>query len=108
MTHTDTHTYTHTHTHTLHTQDVSKLAHARQQHNIESRLRTPDVCLYVCVCVPVCMCASVRVCVCVCVCVCSTEVPNVYHCGYHSEKSFAACSYLITRPGGNVMVDTPR
>lgn len=33
---------------------------------------------------------------------------NVYHCGYHSEKSFGAASYLITRPDGNVMVDSPR
>lgn len=33
---------------------------------------------------------------------------NVYHCGYHSEKSFAAASYLIQRPEGNVLVDSPR
>ena len=33
---------------------------------------------------------------------------NVYHCGYHSEKSFGAASYLIARPDGNVMVDSPR
>ncbi|MBE9096235.1 MBL fold metallo-hydrolase [Tychonema sp. LEGE 07203] len=33
---------------------------------------------------------------------------NVYHCGYHSEKSFGAASYLIVRPEGNVLVDSPR
>ena len=33
---------------------------------------------------------------------------NVYHCGYHSEKSYGAASYLIQRPEGNVMIDSPR
>ncbi|MFB2937497.1 MBL fold metallo-hydrolase [Aerosakkonemataceae cyanobacterium BLCC-F154] len=33
---------------------------------------------------------------------------NVYHCGYHSEKSFAAASYFITRPEGNILIDSPR
>ena len=33
---------------------------------------------------------------------------NVYHCGYHSESSFGAASYLIARPEGNVLVDSPR
>jgi glyoxylase-like metal-dependent hydrolase (beta-lactamase superfamily II)/ferredoxin len=33
---------------------------------------------------------------------------NVYHCGYHSEKSFGAASYFIQRPEGNVLVDSPR
>ncbi|MEM7180387.1 MAG: MBL fold metallo-hydrolase [Spirochaetota bacterium] len=33
---------------------------------------------------------------------------NVYHMGYHSEKSFGAASYLITREDGNIMVDSPR
>ncbi|MEG3974649.1 MBL fold metallo-hydrolase [Microcoleus sp. herbarium8] len=33
---------------------------------------------------------------------------NVYHCGYHSEKSFGAASYLIVRPEGNILVDSPR
>ena len=33
---------------------------------------------------------------------------NVYHCGYHSESSFGAASYLIQRPEGNVLVDSPR
>ncbi|HEY9876914.1 MAG TPA: MBL fold metallo-hydrolase [Leptolyngbyaceae cyanobacterium] len=33
---------------------------------------------------------------------------GVYHCGYHSEDSYGAASYLITRPDGNVLVDSPR
>lgn len=33
---------------------------------------------------------------------------DVFHCGFHSEKSFGATSYLIVRPGGNVLVDSPR
>lgn len=33
---------------------------------------------------------------------------NVYHCGYHSEKSYAATSYFIQRLDGNVLVDSPR
>lgn len=36
---------------------------------------------------------------------------NVYFCGFTSESSFGAWSYLITRPeaeGGNVLVDSPR
>lgn len=36
---------------------------------------------------------------------------NVYFCGYTSEKSFGAWSYLIVRPdseGGNLLVDSPR
>ena len=32
----------------------------------------------------------------------------VYHCGYHAENSFGAASYLIQRPEGNVLVDSPR
>ncbi len=34
--------------------------------------------------------------------------PPVYHCGYHSAKSFGAASYLILREEGNLMVDSPR
>lgn len=39
-----------------------------------------------------------------------SECPGVYHCGFHSEKSFGATSYLIVREGddGNVMMDSPR
>ena len=41
-----------------------------------------------------------------------TEVDeNVYFCGFTSESSFGAWSYLITRPeteGGNVLIDSPR
>lgn len=33
---------------------------------------------------------------------------NVYHCGYHSEKSFGAASYFIQLPEGNILVDSPR
>ncbi|MFM7425879.1 MAG: MBL fold metallo-hydrolase [Elainella sp.] len=33
---------------------------------------------------------------------------SVYHCGYHAESSFGAASYLIQRPEGNVLVDSPR
>ena len=36
---------------------------------------------------------------------------DVDHCGFHSEASFGAASYLIRRPperGGNVLVDSPR
>jgi glyoxylase-like metal-dependent hydrolase (beta-lactamase superfamily II)/ferredoxin len=32
----------------------------------------------------------------------------VSHCGYHAEASFGATSYFIARPGGNVLVDSPR
>jgi len=32
----------------------------------------------------------------------------VHYCGYHSSKSFGAASYLILRPEGNILVDTPR
>ena len=33
---------------------------------------------------------------------------HVYHCGYHAESSYGAASYLIQRPDGNVLVDSPR
>lgn len=33
---------------------------------------------------------------------------DVYHCGYHSERSYAATSYFIQHPQGNVLVDSPR
>ena len=32
----------------------------------------------------------------------------VYHLGYHSDRSFGAVAYLIRRPAGNIMVDSPR
>ncbi|KAJ1692472.1 hypothetical protein LUZ63_009170 [Rhynchospora breviuscula] len=35
-------------------------------------------------------------------------LPGIYHCGYHSEKSFAATSYFISHPEGSIMVDSPR
>jgi glyoxylase-like metal-dependent hydrolase (beta-lactamase superfamily II)/ferredoxin len=33
---------------------------------------------------------------------------NVFYCGFTSESSFGAASYLIRRPEGNVLVDSPR
>ena len=33
---------------------------------------------------------------------------NIFHCGYHAENSYGAASYLIQRPEGNVLVDSPR
>jgi glyoxylase-like metal-dependent hydrolase (beta-lactamase superfamily II)/ferredoxin len=33
---------------------------------------------------------------------------EVYHLGYHAEASFGAASYLVRRPEGNVLVDSPR
>jgi glyoxylase-like metal-dependent hydrolase (beta-lactamase superfamily II)/ferredoxin len=33
---------------------------------------------------------------------------EVSFCGYTSEKSFGAWSYLVERPSGNVLVDSPR
>ena len=33
---------------------------------------------------------------------------DVVHCGFHHKASFGAASYLIVRPGGNVLVDSPR
>ena len=33
---------------------------------------------------------------------------DVYFCGFASEASYGASSYLIVRPGGNVLVDSPR
>jgi glyoxylase-like metal-dependent hydrolase (beta-lactamase superfamily II)/ferredoxin len=33
---------------------------------------------------------------------------NIYHCGYHSEKSYGAASYFIQLASGNILVDSPR
>ena len=33
---------------------------------------------------------------------------QVHYCGYASESSFGASSYLLVRPGGNVLIDSPR
>jgi glyoxylase-like metal-dependent hydrolase (beta-lactamase superfamily II)/ferredoxin len=33
---------------------------------------------------------------------------GVHFCGFAAESSFGASSYLIVRPGGNVLVDSPR
>jgi hypothetical protein len=34
--------------------------------------------------------------------------PGLYYLGYASPDSFGAASYLLARPDGNVMVDSPR
>jgi glyoxylase-like metal-dependent hydrolase (beta-lactamase superfamily II)/ferredoxin len=34
--------------------------------------------------------------------------PGVFLCGFNSRKSFGAASYLVVRPEGNVLVDSPR
>ncbi|GMG98881.1 hypothetical protein Nepgr_000721 [Nepenthes gracilis] len=36
------------------------------------------------------------------------RIPGVYHCGYHSVKSFGAASYLVVHAEGNILVDSPR
>jgi glyoxylase-like metal-dependent hydrolase (beta-lactamase superfamily II)/ferredoxin len=33
---------------------------------------------------------------------------DVQHCGYHHPDTFGAASYLVVRPEGNVLVDSPR
>lgn len=33
---------------------------------------------------------------------------DIFYCGYTSESSYGAASYLVRRPGGNVLVDSPR
>ncbi|MDY6781683.1 MAG: MBL fold metallo-hydrolase [Cyanobacteriota bacterium] len=33
---------------------------------------------------------------------------NVYYCGYTSELSYAAASYFIQHPEGNILIDSPR
>jgi glyoxylase-like metal-dependent hydrolase (beta-lactamase superfamily II)/ferredoxin len=33
---------------------------------------------------------------------------DVYYCGYASQSSFGASSYLVVRPSGNVLIDSPR
>ncbi|MGZ4836510.1 MAG: MBL fold metallo-hydrolase [Terriglobales bacterium] len=35
-------------------------------------------------------------------------VDNVYFCGFTAESSFGAWAYLMVRPEGNVLVDSPR
>ena len=34
--------------------------------------------------------------------------PGVFHTGFHSKSSFGASSYLVVRPEGNVLIDSPR
>ncbi|MGE0255326.1 MAG: MBL fold metallo-hydrolase [Alphaproteobacteria bacterium] len=33
---------------------------------------------------------------------------EVYHCGWHAEASFGAAAWLVRRPDGNILVDSPR
>jgi hypothetical protein len=33
---------------------------------------------------------------------------EVYYCGWASRRSFGASSYLIVRPAGSVLIDSPR
>ncbi len=33
---------------------------------------------------------------------------GISHCGYHSADSFGAASYVVQRPEGNILVDSPR
>jgi hypothetical protein len=35
----------------------------------------------------------------------SSLFQGVYHCGYHSDKTYGATSYFISHPDGNIMVD---
>jgi hypothetical protein len=37
-----------------------------------------------------------------------TACEDVFHCGFASEDSFGATSWLVRRPEGNVMMDSPR
>lgn len=34
--------------------------------------------------------------------------PGVYRCGFNSRDSYGAHSYFVTRPGGNLLIDSPR
>lgn len=34
--------------------------------------------------------------------------PDVLHCGFHAASSYGAASWLLLRPGGNVLIDSPR
>ena len=34
--------------------------------------------------------------------------PDVFYCGYNSEKSYGGSAWLIRRDAGNVLVDSPR
>lgn len=35
-------------------------------------------------------------------------VSGVFHCGFHSQDSFGASSFLIQRTDGNILIDSPR
>jgi glyoxylase-like metal-dependent hydrolase (beta-lactamase superfamily II)/ferredoxin len=40
--------------------------------------------------------------------VCQHPGGQVFYCGWASKRSFGACSWLIVRPEGNVLIDVPR
>jgi glyoxylase-like metal-dependent hydrolase (beta-lactamase superfamily II) len=35
-------------------------------------------------------------------------VPGIYRCGFNSRDSYGAHSYFVTRPAGNLLIDSPR
>ncbi|CAD6248799.1 unnamed protein product [Miscanthus lutarioriparius] len=35
-------------------------------------------------------------------------LPGIYLCGYNSEDSYGATSYLVIHPQGNILIDSPR
>lgn len=35
-------------------------------------------------------------------------LPGIYHCGFASRSTYGASSWLVRRPGGNVLIDVPR
>ena len=40
--------------------------------------------------------------------ICEHPAGQVYYCGWASRRSFGASSYLVVRPAGNVLIDSPR
>ncbi|CAN0554944.1 unnamed protein product, partial [Ectocarpus sp. 12 AP-2014] len=34
--------------------------------------------------------------------------PGVFHLGFHGESSFGCSPWLVQRPEGNMMMDSPR
>ena len=40
--------------------------------------------------------------------VCEHPAAQVLYCGWASKRSFGACSWLVVRPDGNVLIDVPR
>ena len=40
--------------------------------------------------------------------ICEHPAGQVHYCGWASRRSFGASSYLVVRPAGNVLIDSPR